>query len=308
MSDSKNLVAVLLCTHNGARFLHEQLESFTKQTHTNWHLYVYDDGSSDNTRGIIEEYKKSVNNRVVFIPTQHKNFAKNFLSAVCSTDGDYDFWAFSDQDDIWEPFKLERAVTNLNQSNTGANLYCTRTGLIDNGGKFIGLSTLFIKIPSFKNAIVQSIAGGNTMVFNKAARDLIVTAGSEIDIVSHDWWIYQLISGSGGNVFYDPVPSLLYRQHEGNLMGSNNGIYAKISRLIMLLNGQFKDWNDRNISALTNVRFILSTESQHILDEFVALRKMGMIKRMVTFYRSGIYRQTFLGNVGLLAGILLDRV
>ena len=47
-------------------------------------------------------------------------------------------------------------------------------------------------------APLQSLAGGNTMVFNQAARDLMLDAGGHLDIVSHDWWAYLLVTGAGG--------------------------------------------------------------------------------------------------------------
>ncbi len=302
-------MAILMCTHNGARFLRDQLTSFTKQSYSNWHLYVYDDGSSDNTQEIVEEYSRHINNKVFFKSVQYGNFAKNFLSSVFNTDGSYDFYAFSDQDDIWEQEKLSRAVEYLCQRpNTQPNLYCSSTMLVDSIGKSIGLSPLFRKPPTFQNAIVQSIAGGNTMVFNKAARNIIAKAGADIDVVSHDWWIYQLISGVGGRITYDPDPSLLYRQHGNNLIGSNTGIWAKASRIKMLFSGRFKKLNDRNISALMRFRDLLTNENQKILDQFIELRKQGLIKRVLMFYKLGIYRQTFLGNIGLLAGIIFGKI
>jgi hypothetical protein len=56
---------------------------------------------------------------------------------------------------------------------------------------------LFVFPPSFRNALVQSIAGGNTMVFNVALKRLIENAGP-LDVPSHDWWVYILVTGSGG--------------------------------------------------------------------------------------------------------------
>lgn len=304
-----NSLAIIMCTHNGAQFIREQLDSIAKQTHTNWDLYIYDDGSSDQTSNIISEYSKTVSNKVQFIPVQYGHFAKNFLSAACNTPGHYDFYAFSDQDDIWEENKLESAIRLLETLDAQKpNLYCSRTELVDSDANHIGLSPLFIRKPSFKNAIVQSIAGGNTMVFNKTARDIITGVGSDIEIISHDWWVYQLITAVGGNILYDNVPHILYRQHSKNLIGSNNGLCAKIQRFGMLLNGRFRKWNDSNVNALNRARHLLSEENLILLDRFIAMRNSNIIGRIVNFYKSGVYRQTFLGNIGLFVGVLLNKV
>lgn len=78
------------------------------------------------------------------------------------------------------------------------------------------------------------------MIFNKAAKELISKIDMNINIVSHDWFIYQLISGTGGNIYYDDKTSMLYRQHSNNLIGSNIGIIPRIKRLKKLINGSFR--------------------------------------------------------------------
>jgi hypothetical protein len=78
---------------------------------------------------------------------------------------------------------------------------------VDARGVSIGLSPLFEKPPSFANAIVQNIGGGNTMVFNEAARQLIAQTVKDAQVVSHDWWAYLLVSACGG-----AVPTILSTQ------------------------------------------------------------------------------------------------
>ena len=177
-----------------------------------------------------------------------EGFAANFLSLICNADIQADYYAFADQDDVWEPNKLERAVMWLSTvpSNVPA-LYGTRTLLVDERNQVMGLSPLFPQPPCFANALVQNIAGGNTMVFNKAARKLLREAGESIDVVTHDWWVYLVVSGCGGQVFYDVVPSLRYRQHNHNAVGQDTNWRARLSRIHLLLRGRFKGWNDRNV-------------------------------------------------------------
>lgn len=301
-------LAILMCTYNGEKFLQEQLDSFANQSFKNWHLFVYDDGSTDNTKELVQAFKQK--HKADFISNNPcLGFAKNFLNGIASTEGDFDFYALSDQDDIWLESKLEKAISCLKTVDTNIPaLYCSRTILVDATGNKIGHSPLFTKPPSFSNALVQSIAGGNTMVFNKAARDLIKKVGSNIDTVSHDWFIYQLITGVEGFVYYDSNPGLLYRQHGNNLIGANNGFFARLSRLKMLLNNSFKSWNDRNIKILLDNSKLLTKDNKNKLNIFVKARKSFLFSRIMGFLKCKIYRQTLLGNIALFVGGILNKI
>lgn len=305
-------LAIILGTYNGEKYLEEQLESFNLQSYKNWQLFVYDDRSTDNTKAIVEAQRQrhSDTDKINFISNaKQMGFVRNFLNAITSAPSDLNFYAFSDQDDIWLEAKLERAVVYLKEvENHIPALYCSRTTLIDEAGNKIGFSPLFQRQPSFSNALVQSIAGGNTMVFNKAARDLIAKAGSDLEVVSHDWFIYQLITGAGGSVHYDSHSEILYRQHGNNLIGSNMGILAKLSRLRLLLDNTFQSWNDRNMKALVKNIELLTRENQDKLITFVKARDKTLIPRMIAFAKCGIYRQTFWGNIALFIGGILNKV
>ena len=145
------------------------------------------------------------------------------------------------------------------------------------------------------------------MVMNKAARELLRQA-CDYDVVSHDWWAYLIVSGAGGTVFYDSYPSVRYRQHTDNLVGSNVSMYSRLLRLGMLLKGRFRGWGTTNTQALQRVRHLLTTENQGILDEFCTARDRWLIPRLWGMWRSGVYRQTLLGNLGLVAATFLKKI
>jgi len=301
------IVAVLLCTRNGGRYLREQLDSIEAQSHRNLNMWVSDDGSGDDTNHILEQYQSSRSGHVSIQSGPRRGFVANYLSLIHQSDIKGDYFAYADQDDIWQPDKLSRAIGKLKSvpDNVPA-LYCSRTCLIDQCGQKIGFSPLFEKPPVFANALVQNIGGGNTIVMNKAARDLLCAAGDKL-VVSHDWWAYMLVSGAGGIVIYDSYPSVLYRQHNSNMVGSNTGCKARLFRLRMLLKGRFRNWNTVNTQALQQVRHLLTSENQHILDEFCTARNRWLIPRISGIMRTGVYRQTFLGNLGLAAAIVLKK-
>ncbi|WP_282384432.1 MULTISPECIES: glycosyltransferase family 2 protein [unclassified Pseudomonas] len=303
-------VAILMCTYNGASFLAEQLKSFQRQTYPNWTLYVSDDGSQDGTQKILQTFRSTMGVKHVHISEGPKRgFVANFLSLACRSDITAKFFAWSDQDDIWKDEKLEKAVTWL--QNVPADipaLYCGRTELIGESGDFCGYSPRFRLPPHFSNALVQSIGGGNTMVFNQAARKLLLEAGDRVDVPCHDWWAYVLISGAGGEVHYDPEPMLLYRQHDENLIGGNSGWLARLERLPLIFRGSFCKWNDQIIHALEAMYHRLSPEHQVTFGRFKEARKQKLFPRILGFQRAGIYRQTFFGNLGLILVVLLKKI
>ena len=300
----------MLCTFNGARFLPAQLSSFANQSFTNWRLFVSDDGSSDETLAIISRSKDLLGTAPVSIRSgPRQGFVRNFLSLTCDPSITCDYFAYSDQDDIWEPDKLSRAVEWLQtvRSDLPA-LYCSRTRVIDEDGRPCGFSPLFRRKPDFRNALVQSIAGGNTMVFNEAARRLLAGRGRDVQVPLHDWWTYLLVTAAGGEVRYDPQPSVQHRGHSRNVVGSNIGWGNRAHRLQMLVAGDFKRWTDLNVAALEPFRSRMTPENRALFDLFCECRKRGFIGRLIGFLSAGVYRQTLLGNLGLILAVWAKKI
>lgn len=303
-------VAILLATFHGQHYLHEQLDSFARQTHSNWEVWASDDGSEDDTHQILEQYRQDWGvQRLSIHNGPQEGFAANFLSLTCKAEINADYFAYSDQDDVWEDDKLERAVNWLSKvpENVPA-LYCSRTRLVDERNCEIGVSPLFSKMPSFSNALMQNIGGGNTMVLNKSARSLLQIAGDQISVVTHDWWAYIVVTGCGGQVFYDPAPTLRYRQHAGNLVGMNSSALARLNRFRMLLAGQLRDWNDMHLFALKKLERFLTPSSKVTLERFSRARSRSLIPRLWGFAHSGVYRQTTMGNLGLVIASIFNKV
>ena len=303
-------VAIVMCTYNGAAYIKEQLDSFADQTFTNWTLYVSDDGSTDATHQILADYQSRWGReRLVIFSGPCQGFAANFVSLIQRPEVAGDYFAFSDQDDVWFADKLQRSLARLAPVGTQTPaLYCSRTRLIDETGKFIGFSPLFPKPPSFQNALVQSIAGANTMLVNRAGRELLMQLPDGASLVAHDWLAYLLISGCGGKVFYDVEPCLDYRQHGGNLIGANASFRDRLIRLKQMVSGRFAQWNDANTSILKKMCLLLTEENREVLAFFDVGRRMGFLKRVSALQKSGVYRQTPHGNLSLFLAICLGKI
>ena len=308
--DKPAQVAILLCTYQGERFLSEQIDSFLSQTYGSWKVWASDDGSTDGTLGILDAYREKLGHeRLAVVHGPGRGFVANFLSLACRDDIQADFYAYADQDDIWLNDKLERAIKWLTSLPRAVPaLYCSRTMLVDAENAELGCSPLFSRPPSFANALTQNLAGGNTMVFNNALRALIRQAGPNVSVVAHDWWTYLLATGCGGKVFYDPVPSLRYRQHSANIMGLDASNRARLERWRLLWHGRLCRWNEANLAALSRMQNALTEENQKIMTEFALARILPVPACFVALWRSGVYRQTWLSQLSMIVAFVFGKM
>jgi glycosyltransferase involved in cell wall biosynthesis len=308
-AQSDKHVAILLSTYNGEDFLSEQLDSLIQQTHTNWSIYASDDGSSDATLNILQSYRERIGvDRMYILKGPQHGFAANFLSMLRREEIQATYFAFCDQDDIWVPQRLEAGVRWMEKLPVERPLlYCSSTSLIDAQGTSIGASPLFGKPPCFKNALVQSIGGGNTMLLNEAARDLLKQTLIDTPIISHDWWAYILVSGCGGAVAYNKEPTVHYRQHGKNIIGSNSE-RNRLLRFRRMLHGTFREWNDANLKAISPFKMHLTQENLRTLELFEQCRKASLLTRLRLIRQSGVHRQTLADTLGLLAAAILQRL
>ncbi|HEX9858289.1 MAG TPA: glycosyltransferase family 2 protein [Paracoccaceae bacterium] len=304
-------LAILLAVYNGAAHLAEQLDSYAAQDETDWQLWVSDDGSTDGSREIVARFAAArPKDKVKVVEGPRQGSAMNFRHLLKALPPDMPRAAFSDQDDVWLPHKLTRALRALDEvPQEVPAIYCSRTIICDEDLRPRRPSRIFRRPPGFCNALVQNIAAGNTIVFNPAALRLVRAANAEAaEVTLHDWWVYQIVTGAGGQVISDAEPGLLYRQHDGNLVGANNGLRALLVRLAMMLNGRYSVWNSVNIAALSASAHRLTGENRAILHHFARARQSRLPRRLVLLARAGLYRQTPLSQAGFWLAALLGRI
>jgi glycosyltransferase involved in cell wall biosynthesis len=328
-------VAVLLSTYNGARFLPDQLRSLLAQEHRDWTLFWRDDGSSDATAALLQDFCRkpsppilhggrglgegggSVTPEVracgttpltqpsppasaggegskcvaVAEPVGNLGVLDSFLTllrAALPTLDTGDAAAFCDQDDVWLPHKLTRAVAALASvpQQTPA-LYCARQILVDANLNRLGLSPAFTHPPGFPASLTQNIATGCTILLNRAAASLI--AGSRPPPGTlHDWWSFLLVTAAGGTVIADDEPALLYRQHAGNVVGARKSLLARALAAIRRGPGPFMADFRRHLDALASHEALLSP---------AARRDVAILQRAVA--RGPLARLAALGMPGL---------
>ena len=301
---------ILMTTYNGEKFLAEQLDSLADQTFTNWRLIVSDDGSTDGTLSILKKYQTLLGkDKLVIRSGPQKGFAQNFLSLACDESIKSDFYAFCDQDDVWMPEKLQVAIDHIHSSGSSQQVYAYggRTIYVDEKLKPLGYSPLFVFPRTFRNALIQNIAGGNTMVFSQATKNLLEKSGV-VPTIAHDWWLYQLVTAAGGFFFYDPKPLIYYRQHVDSVIGSNQSLKSHISRLYLLINGRYSDLINQNLKCLSDNTDLFTSESIEILSTFKKLRKAKLRDRIRLIQVCGLYRQTLRGTISLHFFTVLNRL
>jgi glycosyltransferase involved in cell wall biosynthesis len=303
-------VAILMCTFNGEDFLEEQLDSIERQDYKNWTLFVSDDGSRDKTLDILKVYQKKWGAKKLRIRRgPQKGFCQNFLQIINDKKIKADLYFLCDQDDVWMPHKLSHTIKKISMLDPlKPILYCARTTYISSDTKkILGQSDLFLKPPSFRNAIVQSIAGGNTMAFNNPLKRKNQKY-QRVDVVSHDWWLYIINELKGGQTLYDTESTILYRQHSKSLIGANTGFLAKCRRLRLLMNGTYRVYNTKHLQAFRFLSIETAKRNIDLIDQFLIIRDKPIKKRWQMINILGLYRQTWLDTIGLYLAAILHKL
>lgn len=218
-------VVVMMSTYNGGLYLREQMDSLFSQEGVDLLILIRDDGSDDNTLAIIKDYQRKNPGKIEMIEGDNIGWKKSFFALMQYAHANYGnrsgYFAFCDQDDIWLPKKLSRAVSCLSQSSSSVKLYFSNLSLYRDG-KNIGLVRNGMITPSYKNCLLRNYAAGCTIVMNKGLLDLLAGDIPKIDI-AHDHWVY-IVGVLMGKVYVDDESYIFYRQHSANQIGHNKKI------------------------------------------------------------------------------------
>ena len=224
----KSEVAIVMSTYNGSRYLREQIDSILAQDFKNWDLYIRDDMSSDDTGVILKDYEERYDNiHVVENNNINLGAKRSFLKLVESVNAKY--YMFSDQDDFWLPNKISLTLGAM-KSAEKVRPDVSIPILVHTNYRIVDSKLAELRTPpaSFKNYTdlsslsINNCITGCTMMINEALKNLIGNVDTE-SVGMHDWW-FGLIANCFGMVKYLPQVTILYRQHEGNVVGANTGM------------------------------------------------------------------------------------
>lgn len=225
-------VCILMSTYNGHKYIKQQMESLHSQVGVNLKIVVRDDGSSDETLTILSDYAPKFKN-ITILKESNCGVEESFnrLCRYALENEDTEYYAFCDQDDVWDEDKILVAINRLKEfDNSKPNLYFSNLRKVDEELNFI--DNLYETDEVFTDrskTLVQIFTYGCTCVFNRTALEYYCRPMNQKTF--HDNWLYCICSYMG-NVFYDYVGHIQYRQHGNNLSGQHtNGFSRMISRL-----------------------------------------------------------------------------
>lgn len=288
------MITILISTYNGERFLPEQIESLVNQKDVEIQILIRDDGSTDGTISLLKEYKKE---NIILDWYQGSNLktAKSFLDLLAHAP-DSEYYAFCDQDDVWNNDKLSKAIGEIeNAQNLALEekpiLYCSNYQLVD---EFLNdlPDNRHVTTTNFYSALVSSCCAGCTVVFNRILKEFL-SKKIPTNIVMHDDWAHKVCLALGGIVIYDNTKTIMYRQHGNNVDG---GLHSFRHRVIMILK-RIKTQDrirSKQISEILRIyKDNMPDENRLFLSEFIkrynanifGRLSLVMDKRLKTYYR-----------------------
>ncbi|MBF2760681.1 MAG: glycosyltransferase [Ectothiorhodospiraceae bacterium AqS1] len=331
-----------MTSYRNTEFLGQQIDSLREQDWRNVDLWISRDCDRGGPKRIIEDgarrwrRARSGNECYSVIAGPRRGASANFLSMVHNHRIQAHYYAYCDHDDIWHKNKLSRAVSMLEKiPQSIPALYMSRVRFIGAKGKRMGISGYCFFPPGFRNALRENIANGCTMVFNRAARDIMQESGVH-KISWHDWWTYLLISAAGGKVIYDSRPYIDYRLHGDNLTGLSTALESyrsrfsrdakewrkwleeKLSQYIPSLKERLKTkkeektidetykddgiyHHDLYFRTLRNVKFLVAKRNLPVMDQYERfMRCQDRYDRAKALLRSGVYHQKPQDSIELL--------
>lgn len=305
-ADRKRIL-VMMSTYNGEKYIRPQIDSILSQkTEFGITLRIRDDGSTDNTCAVIEEYTTRYPNNVELIKGHNIGCNASFFSLLQNAEG-YDFYSFSDQDDIWLSGKLQTACKAIERVDADIPvLYASVSHLVHDDLVPYGTTRKKERSFSMYNTIIQNICPGHTQVMNEKLAELLRKPIDTSRIYVYDSWITN-IANLYGKVLFDNHPHTYYRQYDGNQLGSGVG------RLGQLIASRKRISSGDGTKYRKQIEYFVEMNSAKLkeagyYDEILSFIKAdSFMKKIKYFTNSKLYRQTSLETLAFKAAVLLNR-
>ena len=235
-------IAVLLATYNGGRYLAKQLDSILNQSYQNFLIVVRDDGSTDSTVALLEDYIDRHDGKVHLLVADNINrgasgsfscLIEYVLANKQALGLDEAYMMFSDQDDLWFEDKIEKQIIEMlaaERTNSEADpapvlVHCDLQVVSEQNvlisESFVRYQGLEIARNSFPNLLVSNLVTGCTAFINESLARQAVPVAKQA--VMHDWWL-ALVAAAFGQLIYLDMPLVSYRQHDNNTIGAREYI------------------------------------------------------------------------------------
>lgn len=301
-----------MAAYNGEKYIKQQIESIMKNTYENIHLTIYDDTKEAQTTATMTDILRLMTEKYGEKLTykkneQNKGCTRNFLEGLQASDAEYTM--FSDQDDYWNKDKVERTLEKMKEME---NKYGKDTPLVVFTDAIVVDSTLNLIHFSFHRSnhlntkrvdlahlLMENKLIGCTMMMNKALKNKIIAIPKNARV--HDWWV-ALVAAAFGKIGYLEDSTILYRQHEDNVIGNQEyGSYIK-KRLASLQSQREVIYSNMKQAEefLEIYNMLLTKEQKSLIGRFANLNKRNWFYRRYTMYRYGYKKSGVPRNLGLL--------
>ncbi|MGF6781106.1 glycosyltransferase family 2 protein [Paraburkholderia sp. GAS334] len=299
------VIDIALATWNGARYLPEMLESINAQTFPDWRLVVRDDGSADATRSIIDAFAARFPTKVTIVEDVDGRLgaAGNFNAAtrVCTAP----YVAFADQDDFWLPEKLDVTLKRMLEIEhlhgasmpvlVHTDLRVVDVTLGEIAPSYVGLMRLDpVAGTRLERLLMRNVVTGCAMLSNRALVDLATPLPS--GAVLHDWW-FALVASCVGSVEFVNLPTILYRQHSDNAIGTGGAWSIQQRGAVAGARGAVRRRYRQAEALLSRIGAHLTPRSQKVLTDYIRLEHQGLCGRAWRIFRRGYWDHGMLRTI-----------
>lgn len=216
-------IDVLMATYNGEKYLREQMDSILEQSFGDFRLLVSDDGSTDGTREILNEYVGKDSRVVVFLQNKNLGSTKNFEFLMRKVESEC--FMFSDQDDVWQKDKLQKSIDKMKEED--CDLVYSDLEVVSEDldvlhksyWKLKGFEKKVKRYNHFESLYLNNYVTGSTMLVKSKWLEKILPLPDKSKFILHDYWTALVVSKFGKMAYVDE-PLLKYRQHLDNRIGS----------------------------------------------------------------------------------------
>lgn len=327
-----NRVNIIMATYNGAQYIREQIESIIKGSFKDIKLWIFDDGSTDDTISIIEEYVKANPEKIVLHQNKkNKGVTKNFLDGIeyaanqnnkqknenkdrytiSEEEQEYirDYYMFCDQDDVWMEDKISKTMMHMKKLErkfgqdhpivvfTDALVVDSEMRALD--GSFHKSNHLDTRKVDLPHILMENKLIGCTVMFNEPIQKLMI--GKPTLVRYHDWWV-ALIGAAFGHISYLPCPTLFYRQHGGNVVG-NQSFQTYVKNRLMALKEQKISIHKNVLQAEEFYKIYesrLASRQKNQVYSMANILRENWIKRRYLVLKHGFLKTGLIRNLGLL--------
>lgn len=297
-------VMVVLSSYNGEKYIRAQIDSVLAQEGVSLRLLVRDDGSTDGTRSILNEY--AAQGKLEWYTGENLGPAGSFADLLTRA-GEASYCALCDQDDYWMPDKLSTALEMLKTVPEGQPaMYYGNPTLADENLQPLPVQNALIEAPDLRKGIFYPLVQGCTMVMNRALTGILNLHPCRT-LNMHDYWIHKVCLLVGGTVLCDQTSHILYRQHGNNAAGGNQSMAYRVRRYVDMFRKSkgLRTGEVRNIAQAYGS--MLTEEAEEVLRDIEKVR--GSLKDRIRLagdrrYYSGFARWDLLFRIAVLTGSL----